>query len=158
MKHVVVDASVVLKWYLIDEILGEKALSLLENHHMGRIALLAPELLAYELANGLVLAARRGRIAQDVVLDGLKGFWALQVRLVDAGQTYKRLPYWCHTHNLTAYDAAYAATAEIENAILITADDKLWRAVKAANKMAIRLSELEIDADNEVEWPEPGFS
>lgn len=156
MNSVVIDASVVLKWYLLDEILEEKALALLENYYRDRIVLLAPELLAYELANGLVLAASRGRIPHEVVLDALKGFWSLRIKLVDAGQIYERLPYLCRTHQLTAYDASYVATAEIENAVLITADEKLHRAVKAGSGTAIRLGDLKIHDDNKIEWPDNG--
>ena len=117
MNRVVVDARFVLKWYLLDEILGEKALALLENYYKGRIILLAPELLAYEQANGLILAGRRGRIDQDVVTDALKGFWSQQMQLVGAGQICELLPCLCRTHQLTSYDASYVATAEIENAL-----------------------------------------
>lgn len=156
MNQVVVDASVVLKWYLVDEDLGEKALALMESHYHGRIALLAPELLGYELANSLVMAARRGRIPEAVVLDALEGFWSLEIELVAARRVSQRLPHWCRTHELTAYDASYAAVAEMENAVLITADEKLFRAVDGSRGQAIRLKDLEVRESCEIQWPDNG--
>lgn len=51
MKHLVIDASVILKWYLSDEAHGEQALSLLKQCAIGELQILAPNLLSYELMN-----------------------------------------------------------------------------------------------------------
>ncbi len=59
MKRAVVDASVVLKWYLPDETHGPQALVLLQQCAAGELEMLAPSLLTYELMNGLVIAGRR---------------------------------------------------------------------------------------------------
>ena len=47
MKIAVVDASVVLKWYLPDEKYSHKALRLLDNYIADELDLLAPSLLEY---------------------------------------------------------------------------------------------------------------
>lgn len=154
MKRVVIDASVVLKWYLVDEALEEKALSLLEGHYHGRIALVAPELLGYELVNGLVIAARRGRIPEPVVSEALEGFWSLDIEMVSAWRISQRLVHWCRSYGLTAYDASYAALTEMKAAGLITADEKLYRAVRAEGGAAIRLQDLEMAETGEILWPE----
>ena len=46
MKNIVLDASVVLKWYLADEEQGEKALLLLDGYLKQKIGFCAPHLLA----------------------------------------------------------------------------------------------------------------
>jgi predicted nucleic acid-binding protein len=130
MKRAVVDASVVLKWYLLDEVGGERALNLLEKHYRGGIELLAPSILSYEVASGLMIAGRRGRLAQKEVCDALEGFWALQLTVVDPARFYKRLPYFSHDYGISIYDASYAAVAELAKAPLITADEKLLAALK----------------------------
>lgn len=154
MKRVILDASVVLKWYLVDEALEEKALHLLESHYNGRIALMAPELLGYELASGLVIAARRGRIPEPVVSEALEGFWSLGIEMVSARRVSPRLVHWCRSYGLTAYDASYAALTEMKEAVLITADEKLYRAVHAEGGSTIRLQDLEEGETGEILWPE----
>ena len=118
MKRAVVDASVVLRWYLLDEVDGEKAINLLEKHYHGRIELLAPSLLAYEVASGLVIAGNRGRLAQEEVREALESYWSLQLIAVDADRFYKRLPHFSHVYGISTYDASYAAVAELENSLV----------------------------------------
>ena len=49
MKELVIDASVILKWYLPDEEFASKALNILHRHVSGEIALCAPTILPYEI-------------------------------------------------------------------------------------------------------------
>ena len=74
MKNAVIDASVVLKWYLSDEQLGEKALTLLDGFLKQKIDLWAPHLLFYEVLNGLLLAGRKGRLLRENIDPALEGF------------------------------------------------------------------------------------
>ena len=141
MKKAVIDASVVLKWYLVDEELEDRALRILEDHSEGRVSLCAPELLSYELANGLVIAGRRGRLGAPEIVDALKGFWALQVEVVAAQQISAKLPNLCATYGISAYDASYAAAAQLLEAPLITADERLFQALKGAKGRVIRLAD-----------------
>jgi predicted nucleic acid-binding protein len=60
-RSLVVDASVALKW-VVTEPGSEEAASLLDDMAAGAIALLAPEHLVGEVANGL-----RKRVAQNVL-------------------------------------------------------------------------------------------
>jgi predicted nucleic acid-binding protein len=141
MKRAVVDASVVLKWYLLDEVDGERALSLLEKHYRGAIELIAPSILAYEVASGLVIAGKRGRLAQEEVCEALEGYWALQLTVVDAIRFYRRLPHFSAGYGISIYDASYAAVAELERAPLITADQKLLAALKKDFRWVQRLQD-----------------
>jgi predicted nucleic acid-binding protein len=86
--------------------------------------------LAYEVASGLVIAGRRGRLAQEEIHDALEGYWALQLTVVDADRFYQRLPHFSHVYGISTYDASYAAVAELEKAPLITADEKLFLALE----------------------------
>ena len=61
MKRMVLDASVVLKWYLTDEELGVKAISLLGEYVSNELDILAPSLLEYEVMNGLMIAQNQER-------------------------------------------------------------------------------------------------
>lgn len=130
MKRIIIDASVVLKWYLADEEDGSLALSLLEKYVAGKLYLMAPFLLEYEVANGLNIAKKKGRIEEKEVKKALDGFMNLDIELRPLSLTYaKALPY-CGLYNITAYDASYVALAEDESVPLVTADKKLYNSLR----------------------------
>lgn len=124
----VVDASVVLKWQLDDEEDVDRALALRDDylvHHS--VALHAPTLLLYELANGLRMASRRARLSEDVEQQAMANLVACRIELhppdaEDVLATARRL-------DLTAYDASYAALAVEIGAALWTGDRRLHRAL-----------------------------
>ncbi len=59
----VVDASVVMKWYVPDEENLEEATRILRDFASGKNYLLAPSLVRCEVANAVNVARRRGRLA-----------------------------------------------------------------------------------------------
>ena len=123
MIDVVCDTSIVLKWFHEE---GEKevedARGLLEAHRAGRLTAWILELTFYELANVLLrsLAWRGPEVADQ--LDDLRAI--APVAAVDA-DALRRAAELSETHELTCYDALYAATAQLRGAALATADDAL---------------------------------
>ena len=130
MKRAVLDASVILKWYLADEEHGQKALDLLDDYVGKGLDLLAPSLLEYELTNGLVIAQRRARIREEKVLSAIEGFMDLEIPMRDLVDFYPQVLHYCRTYGRSVYDASYLALAETEEITLITADEGLYNAVK----------------------------
>ena len=130
MKRLVIDASVVLKWYLTDEEYGEKALNLLSKYISNELDFLAPSLLEYEVVNGLTIAQKRGRIKEEKILLAIDGFMDLNIKLKDLSQFYPRVLYYCKVYNRSVYDASYLAVAEREGIAMITGDKRLYNAVK----------------------------
>ncbi|QCJ00315.1 type II toxin-antitoxin system VapC family toxin [Agrobacterium larrymoorei] len=125
----VVDASVVAAWFLPDEAneLAEKALQRLESEDA-----FAPDLLAHELRNILVMAERRKRIEPEDVLSILLRFNSLPITLV-SGDDAVSIVKLARQHALSAYDAAYLALSIGRSMPLATMDKKLVAAAKAEN-------------------------
>jgi predicted nucleic acid-binding protein len=126
MKRFVIDASVALKWYLSDEEHGDRALDLLEGHATDRFFLLAPALLEFEVANGLAIAKRRGRVGDDDALKAMDGFRDLGIGLYPLSPLFPKVLVYCDRHNVSAYDAAYVALADDLKIHLVTADKRLF--------------------------------
>ncbi len=130
MKRAVLDASVVLKWYLSDEDHGQAALDLLKRYLADDLEIIAPSLLEYEVINGLFIAQKRSRLREEIIVSALEGFMNLGIRTVGVSGLYSRVVYFCRAFNRSAYDASYLALAEAERIPFITADETLYDAVK----------------------------
>jgi len=130
MKRAVVDASVILKWYLLDEAHGAQALALLQQCAARELEILAPALLTYELMNGLVIAGRRARLDQDTISLSLGGFMNLGIRFYDISFFAGKILQYCRLYGRSVYDSSYLALAEQEDVDLITADERLFNSVQ----------------------------
>lgn len=142
MNRAVIDASVVLKWYLPDEQYGSRALRILDQYMMEDLDITVPTLLEYEVINGLAIARRRGRLDEKHVTSAMEGFLNLRIKVVQSTELYKRVLYYCHVFNRSAYDASYLALAEKEKIQMITADERLFNSVKNKLKWVKWLGEF----------------
>jgi predicted nucleic acid-binding protein len=142
MKNTVLDASVILKWYLIDETYGQKALDLLHKFITKELSILSPSLLEYEVINGLTIAQKRGRIKEENILAAIEGFFDLEIELKDLSYFYPRALHYCKAYHRSIYDSSYLALAETEGTSLITADEGLYRAVKSDLKWVKWIGEV----------------
>jgi predicted nucleic acid-binding protein len=130
VKRLVIDASVALKWFLRDEKYGDRAIGLLDRFVRGELDLAAPSLMVYEVINGLVIAQRRGRIAEERVLASISGFINLGITFVDVTGLEARVLHFCRVYDRSAYDASYLAVAEQESLALVTGDERLYNSTK----------------------------
>ena len=129
MSYVIVDASVSLKWALNDEEYVAQAVALRDAAvRERRFEMLAPSLWVYEVANGLIVAARRMRIDVTLGEEALRHILALGVRLVDPApvDVYQE----AERHGMAAYDATYLALARAVDAPLWTGDWRFYQAVQ----------------------------
>ena len=117
----VVDASVVVKWF-VSEPLSDKAEKILQEHIDGKRFISAPDLMMYEVGNALHF---RG-LASDDVKRAFQDLADFQLRIERATiPLILNAVRLARSYKLTVYDAAYAALAEITGAELITADGKV---------------------------------
>ncbi len=126
---VVVDASVVVKWFLAEGETGvAEAAELLADHTASRVQLVAPALIAHELIGVFVRRLQGGAVAQAI-----EAFFDADVHLVPpdrrlmlgaAGLVAQRL--------ISPFDAAYAALAVSLGCELATADRRLASAIAGA--------------------------
>jgi len=131
---VVVDASVVLKWFLPEEGAPE-AMTILNDHVFGREEIFVPDLLFYEIVNAL-------RYKHDLDTHAVERFievlsWFELKRIGTDEQFLKEIPRLAREFDISGYDAAYVALAHIFHCSLITADAKL--AQKIEGKIPVHL-------------------
>jgi predicted nucleic acid-binding protein len=133
MTDVVLDASVVLKWFRArGERNLESARSLRASFEAGRLSVVAPPSLRLEIVN---VAGRRWKWGEGALVE-------LAVTLDEIGFEFEepdlsRVAYWT-ARGLTAYDAAYVALAEARTTPLVTDDDLV---VSVAGEIATALGD-----------------
>jgi predicted nucleic acid-binding protein len=124
---VVSDANVALKWFHSE---GEEevaeARALLDAHKERTLALSVLDLTAYEVGNALM----RGRAGAgtDQVATVLEALAEVCPALRPTPEELRRATQLVAQHDLTLYDAAYAAVAEGRKATLATLDKALLKA------------------------------
>ncbi len=122
----VVDASVVAKWYL-KEAGHERATQIMEAGLCQATRLIAPGLIAAEIGNVLWQRSRRGELIGDEVWEVWRSFEAAPVDLFDIPPLMSLALQVALDTGCAVYDALYVALAEAEGAKLVTADRKLVR-------------------------------
>lgn len=124
MRPVVVDASVVVKWF-VPEAHSLEAECLLD----GSMDLLAPDLLVPEVGNILWKKVRRREIAGHEAREILAAFSRVPLRLVASTSLVAAAFEIAETSGRTVHDALYVALAVAHGTHLVTADDRLVRAL-----------------------------
>jgi predicted nucleic acid-binding protein len=120
MRDVVLDASVVLKWFRTQgERHAEPARELRRAFAAGELIVFAPTLLLLEIVN---VAGRRWDWPEAKLAELAGSLDALGFEFVEADLS--RVAHWT-ARGLTAYDAAYVAVAEAGALELITDDGRV---------------------------------
>lgn len=119
----VLDTSVVLKWFRQGEVLADQALALRDAYLDGRITITLPSLVAYELANVL---RYKSDLTTDQVQEAVGSLFDMGLEWIPPSRdVLRRAVGIARTYEATVYDATFAALAEVLGAALVTADERL---------------------------------
>jgi predicted nucleic acid-binding protein len=121
----VLDASIALDWAL-DE---AHPLALAVRERLLKEAAIVPTLWWFEVRNGLVMAERRGRSAEDLSAAFLQRLSRFPVR-IDSLPSDDTAMTLARRHRLAVYDAAYLELALREGVPLATLDTALADAAR----------------------------
>lgn len=120
---VIIDTSVVYKWFAQEESDSDKALEILNNHISGKEAIIAPSILLYEIINALVT---KGNINLREIKAFLRKLEEIQIQVVEFEHNLmSKAAQLAQKYHVSVYDAAYAVLAKEKKCNLITADINL---------------------------------
>jgi predicted nucleic acid-binding protein len=123
LQGLVLDTSVIIKWFRQGEILAEQAMALRNAYLGGQVSIAVPDLLAYELTNVLRfkmdLSTEQVCVAVQSLFD-LRLDWHLPSSAVT-----RRAVQVARECDITVYDASFVALAESNGGVLVTADRRL---------------------------------
>ena len=131
MDKIVVDSSVVIKWF-VTEPLSEEARRVLEGYQSGALTLIAPDLLAAEIGNIVWKKFRLQGLAKQDAEQIIAAFRELNIELTPNVELLEDALRIAMTHERTVYDSMYIALSEREKCVFITADERLVNAVSKA--------------------------
>jgi predicted nucleic acid-binding protein len=120
MAEIVVDTSVVVKWY-IPEQHHEDARALRDEYLDGTVDLVAPELMPFEAINALRYSGHYDGTRLEAAAQSLAEYG---IDLVSFGET-GTIAEIATDLGLTVYDAGYVALAQRRDATAYTADETL---------------------------------
>lgn len=135
----VLDASVVLKWF-VAEIDSEKAEALRTEYFLGKRDIVVPDLILYEISN--VLNYHPDFTPTDIK-EALQTLFDIDIEIVTPTQTLiSKAVDIANKNNVTSYDACYFALALELQTDFITADKKFYNKVVKDSKNIILLNEI----------------
>lgn len=138
MSLLVVDASVVIKWF-VPEMHSERAGRLLAESH----DFFAPDLLFPEVGNAIWKKVGRGELTDDLGRRLAADLATIAVDTVSTRGLLRDAHAVAVSAGITVYDAMYVALAVRLDTQVVTADDRLARAAAAHPMLAPHVQRLQ---------------
>lgn len=127
MEKIVLDSSVILKWFLA-EAGRKKALTLRKKHEQGKLQVCISRFLFLEITNVLLYKAF---LPLEKCLACLRQLSQYQMMAFEfCLPDLEKIAQVARKHEISAYDASYVVLARSLNCKLVTADKKLFRKTK----------------------------
>ena len=130
MDKIVVDSSVVIKWFVVEPLSAE-ARRVLDGYQTGALALHAPDLVYAEVGNIVWKKCRFQGLAASDAQQIIDEFQKLPFVLAQTADLLDEALRLAIAHERTVYDALYVALSVREQCPFVTADEKLVNAISA---------------------------
>jgi len=127
MQEVVIDASVVVKWF-VEEENSDQALKIRDKYINGEIKLIAPSIITFEILNALYHKRLFSEREMREISEALEAF-SFELYYPKGEYVEKTLEV-VFKNDITFYDASYIALAIIKDTYMYTADEKLIERLK----------------------------
>jgi len=127
LQAVVVDASVIAKWF-VDEPHSDRSLMLRDDHTDLRLRIVVPCIARYEVLNALKYSGGFGAQELVKVANILEGYQFIEVPL--DGSYAEETVRISMDYGLTVYDASYPAVGKVRGLPVFTADERLLERLK----------------------------
>jgi len=122
-SSVVLDSSVVIKWFRRYEVLREQALQLRQAYLDGHLFIHVPDLLIYEIANVL---RYKPDMDETKVQQALQSLFDMRIGIEHIEpEATARAVEMAYSYDITVYDTVFVALAEQLEADFITVDGEL---------------------------------
>lgn len=138
MSPLVVDSSVVMKWF-IPEPYSSQARLILDDYQTGKYAFLAPDHLYAELGNIVWKKHTQRDLPAADAERVIVAFHKLTFELTSTADLLDDAYRLAVTHQRTVYDMLYVALSVRERCSFVTADEKLANALKASMRNVVWL-------------------
>jgi len=133
--EVVIDASVVVKWF-VEEEGSEEALKVRDRYVEGEIQIIAPELITFEVLNALYFKRLFSEDELKQISEALEAYSFSLYPL--RGEYARKAVEISYENDITLYDASYVALAIVRDTFAYTADEKLVRKLKGEYRRYVR--------------------
>lgn len=130
MKRIVIDANVVVKWFLDDEEYVDNAVAIKDAFLEDKIDLIAPIILPVEWANAMNVSIKRKRFPDKEWEGALEDFEEFSIPIVNSNGLLKLAWSYSRSFDKAVYDGIYMALASIEGCELVTGDKPLFNSVQ----------------------------
>jgi len=124
---IVIDSSVVFKWFDETEAGSNQALQILRSHLDKSNIIVVPDLILYELANAW---STKSVLKLESIIDNIKMLkkYSLKTIHMDSSLLEKAVSV-SKKYKVSVYDAIYAVLAKEKKCLLITADEKFTKKI-----------------------------
>ncbi len=139
MDKLVIDASVAIKWFLVEPHSNE-ARRVLEAYESGIISFCAPDLLNAEFANTIWKKQLNQGLSQNDANDILAAFLKLSITITPTAQLLDEAYQLAIGHRRTVYDSLYLALSLREKCQLVTAGEKFVNALASSYDQVLWLA------------------
>jgi predicted nucleic acid-binding protein len=140
--EIVIDASTLLKAYFPDEEGSKKAEELLFFYSTGKLDLIVPSLIDYEISNAIFVAYKRNRITFDEAKEIQEKIINLDIKKLDFNFFKQGLLDICKRFNISVYDASYLFLSVKSEIKMVTGDKRLFNTVKDKHKNIVWIGDF----------------